>query len=89
MARTTGTSGDDRAVAEAAVRRRPAGAGEADGVRPGAGSRTRPGRAGIEPGALTPDPASVRAAIEFMEAFRKTHDLGGGSIVAMIREGRR
>lgn len=93
MARTTplpGTSGNDRAVEEAAERRRPVGTGVADGVRPGPASRTRPDRAAIEPpGAFAPDPASVRAAIEFMKAFRKTHDLGGESIVHWIREGRR
>ena len=32
---------------------------------------------------------AIRKAIESMEDFRKTHDLGGESIVAMIREGRR
>lgn len=32
---------------------------------------------------------SIAAAIEFLEAFRRTHDLGGESLVALIREGRR
>lgn len=35
------------------------------------------------------NPEAIREAIEFMEAFRKTHDPGGESIVAVIREGRR
>lgn len=94
MARTTplpGTAGRDRAVEEAAARRRPAGTGVAGGGGDGVGEPVAPrGRAEIEPpGARTPDPASVRAAIEFMEAFRKTHDLGGESIVHWTREGRR
>lgn len=32
---------------------------------------------------------SIAAALEFLEAFRRTHDLGGESLVALIREGRR
>lgn len=91
MAPVTRTSGDERAVAEAAARRRPVGAGVADGSGDGVGEPVAPrGRAEIEPpGARTPDTAAVRAAIEFMEAFPKTHDLGDESIGHWIREGRR
>lgn len=89
LARATTTSGNDRAVEEA-LRERPGGTGAPDGVAPGAGSRSGGERAGIEsPRDLPADTGSVRAAIGFMEEFRKTHDLGGESLVSLIREGRR
>ena len=37
----------------------------------------------------TPDAGKVRAAIDDLKAFQKTHDLGGFPVRQMIEEGRR
>ena len=37
----------------------------------------------------TPDVGKIRAAIDDLKAFQKTHDLGGLSVRQMIEEGRR
>ena len=37
----------------------------------------------------TPDAGKIRAAIDDLKAFQKTHDLGGLSVRQMIESGRR
>lgn len=86
MERGTSASGGERvagAVRGAAGRRR-------EDSAPDFRSLSERGRADAEASRRIGGGAdSIAAAIEFREAFRRTHDLGGESLVALIREGRR